>query len=233
MKQFERQIAIADIHGCLNLLKDLVENQIKFNPDEDKLILLGDYLDRGNNSKGVVEYLQNLRQRYPDNIVLLMGNHEHLAKAFLTQGDSATVEERMYAGTCLMNGGGATIRQYGGLAKAREVLLPFIDTLLPFYETENHIFVHGGINGNQDVRKVPLEELLWNRDFKYRGKKTLVVGHSPVKSIRKIGNVIYCDTGCFMSRKLSAYDVLNRKVYQVVDSKRQRRSYHESQLRLL
>ena len=47
-KRFKRQIAIGDIHGCLNLLKDLVEHQIRLNPDADMLIFLGDYIDRGN-----------------------------------------------------------------------------------------------------------------------------------------------------------------------------------------
>lgn len=57
-----RQIAIGDIHGCYDLLKDLLEYQIKFDPKTDELIFLGDYIDRGTDSEKVVTYLGKLQR---------------------------------------------------------------------------------------------------------------------------------------------------------------------------
>src|SRR5208282_2645180 len=83
----KRQIAIGDIHGCFDLLKTLIEKIIKFTPDEDMLIFTGDYIDRGKMSKEVVQYLSALKENFPDNIILLKGNHEDMAYNALTSPD--------------------------------------------------------------------------------------------------------------------------------------------------
>ena len=73
MKQL---FAIGDIHGCFDSLKELIESNIKLDKNE-KLILLGDYIDRGNKSKKVVDYIINLQEKDYD-ITPLIGNHELL-----------------------------------------------------------------------------------------------------------------------------------------------------------
>jgi serine/threonine protein phosphatase 1 len=66
----ERVFAIGDIHGCLDKLVPLI-NMIKWNPDQDLLLFIGDYIDRGGHSREVVDYLVDLKQRLPENDFLI------------------------------------------------------------------------------------------------------------------------------------------------------------------
>jgi len=208
-----RLIGIGDIHGCYELLLDLVERSIMFDPDEDRLVFLGDYLDRGANSKEVVDYVSGLKKHYPGQIVLLKGNHEDLAlRAMLCIGDEeACTHARML---WYLNGGEATVNSFRGIEKARQTLIPFIGSLELYHETEEHIFVHAGIPYGKSPETASSDEILWDRSYSYSGRKTLIVGHSPKSEIERLKNIICLDTGAFMTGKLSAYDVLNEKAYQ-------------------
>ena len=208
-----RLIGIGDIHGCYELLLDLVERSIVFDPDEDRLVFLGDFLDRGANSKEVVDYVSGLKKHYPGQIVLLKGNHEDLAlRAMLCIGDEeACTHARML---WYLNGGQATVNSFRGIEKARQTLIPFIGSLALYHETEEHIFVHAGIPYGKSPETASSDEILWDRSYSYSGRKTLIVGHSPKSEIERLKNIICLDTGAFMTGKLSAYDVLNEKAYQ-------------------
>jgi len=208
-----RLIGIGDIHGCYELLLDLVERSIMFDPDEDRLVFLGDYLDRGANSKEVVDYVSGLKKHYPGQIVLLKGNHEDLAlRAMLCIGDEeACTHARML---WYLNGGEATVNSFRGIEKARQTLIPFIGSLELYHETEEHIFVHAGIPYGKSPETASSDEILWDRSYSYNGRKTLIVGHSPKSKIERLKNIISLDTGAYMTGKLSGYDVLNKKAYQ-------------------
>jgi serine/threonine protein phosphatase 1 len=212
-----RTIAIGDIHGCYELLIELVERRIIFNPAEDRLIFLGDYLDRGTGSKEVVEFVTELKQNYPGQIVLLKGNHEELAlRALLCSGDEkACASDRML---WYLNGGRATVDNWGGIENARNTLIPFIRSLDLYYETETHIFVHAGVPYGKSPETASEGELLWDRSFSYNGKKTLVVGHTPKSGIERVRNIICLDTGAFMTGTLTAYDILNERAYQATNA---------------
>jgi len=207
----KRQIAVGDIHGCFDLLKALVGEIISFSPDEDMLIFMGDYLDRGRKVEEVVSYLSALKEKYPDSVILLKGNHEDMAYNALTSGDSG---ETMMP--WLLNNGDMTILSFGSVQRAREHLVPFIESLQLYYETDTHIFVHGGIPYGKDLVTATPEELLWDRDLAYAGKKILVVGHTPKGTVSNYnrGKIISVDTGAYMTGVLSAYDVTNKKVYE-------------------
>ena len=208
-----RLIAIGDIHGCYELLLELLERSIIFDPDEDRLVFLGDYLDRGASSKEVVDYVWELKKHYPGQIVLLKGNHEDLAlrSMLCAEDEDACTNARLL---WYLNGGQATVDSFHGIEKARQTLIPFIGTLKLYHETEEHIFVHAGIPYAKSIETASADEILWDRSFSYNGRKTLIVGHSPKSEIRRVGNIICLDTGAFMTGKLSAYDVINEKVYQ-------------------
>ena len=212
-KTVSRLIGIGDIHGCYDLLRDLVEHSIIFDPGEDKLVFLGDYLDRGAKSKNVVDYVSGLKNIYPGQIVLLKGNHEDLAlRAMQCTGDEDDcTNARML---WYLNGGQSTVNSYRGIEKARQMLIPFIVSLELYHETEEHIFVHAGIPHGKTPETASSDEILWDRSYSYNGRKTLVVGHSPKSEIERLRNIICLDTGAFMTGKLSAYDVLNEKAYQ-------------------
>lgn len=97
--------AIGDIHGCLSHLENLFD---LINPDLDRhqLVFMGDYIDRGPNSAGVVDFIINLKKKYnPENIICLMGNHERMFLDYLEGKD-----EMLF----LMNGGVTTTASYWG-----------------------------------------------------------------------------------------------------------------------
>lgn len=207
----KRQIAVGDIHGCFDLLRTLIEDVILFRPDEDMLIFMGDYIDRGEKVREVVRYLRALKEKKPDAVILLKGNHEDLAYSALT----TPAPEKMML-FWRLNKGDYTINSFGGINNAREELIPFIESLQLYYETDTHIFVHAGIPRGKDIGTASIEEILWDRDFSYDGKKTLVVGHTPTNVVARFGrgNIISVDTGAYMTGILSAYDVINDKVYE-------------------
>ena len=207
----KRQIAIGDIHGCYNLLRELLEYRIKFDPLTDELIFLGDYIDRGPDSDKVAIYLRNLRESYPDRIILLKGNHELMAyRAFLTnsQNDLFFWE---------LEGGRHTIESFGGFQRAKEILMPFIRSLRIYYQTADFIFVHGGIPLGKTIETASEQELLWERDVELYEGKTIIVGHTPKVNVRRFDHAIVIDTGAFHYGKLSGYDVLNNTIYNAID----------------
>ena len=211
-KNDKRLIAIGDIHGCYALLKTLVERRIMFSAETDRLIFMGDYLDRQERSKDVITYVSNLKRLYPAQIVLLKGNHEEMAYHALMGASGSLLNNAKVL--WYLNGGHATILSYGGFGAAKEALIPFIESLERYYETDSHIFVHAGIPSGADVKTAPDAELLWDRSLSYAGEKTLIVGHTPGSGVAKLGNIICVDTGAFRTGILSAYDVLNDTTYE-------------------
>jgi serine/threonine protein phosphatase 1 len=206
----KRRIAIGDIHGCYDLLQQLIERVIRFDAAADELVFLGDYVDRGLQSKEVVDHVKELKENYPDRIILLKGNHEALAYDAL-RAASPTAAMMSWR----INGGNSTLARYRDVEHARSHLIPFIESLELYYETDSHIFVHAGIPYGKDLHSAAPEDLLWDRSFSYEGEKTLIVGHTPKSEVARFNHdkIICVDTGAFMTGMLSAYEVLNGVVY--------------------
>jgi serine/threonine protein phosphatase 1 len=116
-----------------------------------------------------------------------------------------------------LNGGRYTIKSYGGFDQARESLMPFIRSLQIYQQTDDFIFVHGGIPSGKTIENACEEELLWERDIESYVGKTVVVGHTPQISVRRFDHAIVIDTGAFHYGKLSAYDVVNDTIYSAID----------------
>ena len=169
--------AIGDIHGCLEPLDQLLE-KIAPRP-EDELVFVGDYIDRGPQSREVVDRLLAL----PHRCVFLMGNHERMLLDFL-----AGEEEDIY----LENGGRATLASYGGdpdhIPAAH---LAFFHSLRPMYETPDYLFVHAGIRPMVPVAEQGAHDLIWIRHefFKFIGKypKPVIFGHTPLRQVHDGG----------------------------------------------
>ena len=188
---------IGDIHGCLAPLKRLLEH---LEPDlhQDRLLFVGDYIDRGPDSRRVVDYILKLRARYPaDNVICLRGNHEAMFMDFLAGKDPEFF---------LLNGGRSTLTDYWGedWADQPDLVLPldhqrFYQELLPFYTTDDYIFVHGGLKPGVPLEQQAEEDLLWIRgefiaateDFGRR----VIFGHTPFKQPLILPNKIGIDTG--------------------------------------
>jgi len=188
---------IGDLHGCLTPLKRLLEH---LEPDlhQDRLVFMGDYIDRGPDSRKVVDYILKLRARYPTgHIICLRGNHEVMFQDFL-----AGQERELF----LFNGGLSTMQDYWGenWDNQPEFVLPldhqrFYQELLPFYTTDDYIFVHAGLKPGLPLEQQKDTDLYWIRgefiasseDFGRR----VIFGHTPFKKPLILPNKIGIDTG--------------------------------------
>jgi serine/threonine protein phosphatase 1 len=197
--------AIGDLHGQLDALERLLE---KLQPDleQDRLVFMGDYIDRGPHPKGVVDYVLRLKDSAPpEKVICLKGNHEAMFLNFL-QGQDLEL--------FLVNGGLSTIRDYWGndWSRLEQMVLPpeherFFRELKLYYETPEYIFVHGGLRPGVPVAEQGEEDLLWIRgefiaamdDF---GRK-VIFGHTPFRQPLILPNKIGIDTGAAYGNALT------------------------------
>ena len=204
-------IAVGDIHGCSAALAALVE---AIQPGRaDVLIPLGDIIDYGPNSRGVVEQLKALRER--TNLILLTGNHEEMLFAVLDQNRDLESWTR--------HGGDATLESYG-VEHSRQLPaddIAFLRTAKWFHETDTHAFVHAGYFPNQPLRDTPSSALFWefldpNRAWPHYSGKTFVVGHTPQTTgeILDLGFVVGIDTDCSRGNWLTALDTVTGHYWQ-------------------
>ncbi|MCZ7626906.1 MAG: serine/threonine protein phosphatase [Candidatus Methylomirabilota bacterium] len=195
---------IGDIHGCLHPLRRLIA---QLRPgDDDDVVFLGDYVDRGPNSRGVIDYLLTLRGRY----TFLMGNHERMFLDFLQGKERALF---------LYNGGTATLDSYGGLRGIPATHLAFLERLRPYHENQEYFFVHAGIRPEVPLHEQDERDLLWIRDdfYAYSGRfpKTVVFGHTPMREVLMEEDRIGIDTACVYGNKLTCLILPSREVIQV------------------
>lgn len=179
-----RTLVISDIHGELTLFNALLE-KIEYNPEEDQLILLGDYVDRGPDSKGVLNRVMALKQ---EGAIVLRGNHDEMMVQAVDEKPGAL--ERW-----IKNGAFATLQGYDATMKTLEfpdtdefnTHINFIRGLDYYYETDDYIFVHAGVEPDVPLDENDLFQLVWIREpfyDVYNGEKTVIFGHTPSSVIR-------------------------------------------------
>jgi serine/threonine protein phosphatase 1 len=231
--KISRILAISDIHGCHDEFNALLR-EVNYNPEEDKLILLGDYVDRGFKSKEVVEQVKNLVEEW--NIIALRGNHDQMFLDAMFKN-----EDELW----LNNGGFQTVESYVGsdwfengfnpneYFKAKEFIhnhyshhLKFLKTLKVYHETDNHIFVHAGLHPlySDDWKNQPTENFLWIRNVFLNNKtnldKTVIHGHTPNLYLHETEDIYFgdgkigIDGGCCFGYQLNALEINNDKDYQ-------------------
>ena len=169
-----RTLAIGDIHGCLRALEQLAL-YVGFQ-DDDIIITLGDYVDRGPDSKGVIDFILSLRERHE--VVTLKGNHEIM------------MLESLESDSCLSSwlgfGGKETLASYGAnLEDIPEAHWEFMKKARPYHELEKHFFVHANVDPTAPIYAQPDELLYWERFGKPRphvSGKTMVCGHTVQRS---------------------------------------------------
>jgi len=215
-----RLFAVGDIHGCVDELVVLL-GAIDPQPG-DKLVFLGDYVDRGPSPKGVIDCLIDLRDSLRCQTVFLRGNHEDMFCAFLGEHGS-------HGEAFLFNGGRQTLASYGvkmGTQRAQvAALIPpphleFLRALELSHVVDPYVFVHAGISPLHPLDQQQEEDLLWIREEfirnRHRLAKTVIFGHTPQREVLwhlpyKIG----LDTGCVYGNKLSCLDLSSRVLLQV------------------
>ncbi len=196
---------IGDIHGCLRPLQRLLD-KIAPRPG-DEVVFIGDYIDRGPQSREVVEHLLGL----PYRCIFLLGNHEKMLLDFLTGDDQ---------GLFLANGGLATLESYGGdFANIPPAHLRFFHSLQRMYETVGHLFVHAGIRPLVPLKEQTVDDLVWIRGefFQFVGRfpKPVVFGHTPLRQVLLAPDRIGIDTGCVYGGKLTCLKLPDRQIIQV------------------
>ncbi len=213
-----RTIAIGDIHGCLAALDALVTAIAP--TTEDTLVTLGDYIDRGPHSRGVLDRLSTLSRHY--RLVPLLGNHEEMLLAALSD---LTALRRW-----ITLGGTDTLRSYGWVsggprrALADWIPKPHREFLLgcrAFHETRSHLFVHAGFVPDLPLNQQPGEVLRWrvtspDTATPHCSGKVAVVGHTPQLSgeVLDLGFLICIDTNCARGGWLTALDVDTGCIWQ-------------------
>ena len=177
---------ISDIHGCSQTLQALLENQLKINK-YDNVYFLGDYIDRGPDGKGVLDYLMHLQAEEYE-VHFIKGNHEDLCvKAF-----EADQKRKLFGGKHDEQkqweavGAIQTLKSFG-VKHPREIPQKYIDWMnagLPYIELEDYILVHAGINFNCEKPFDDIHSMMWTRHFKVDFSKTngkrVIHGHIPV-----------------------------------------------------
>jgi len=218
---------IGDIHGCSDELRYLVD-ALPVQP-EDEIVFLGDYIDRGPDSCGVVSYLIKLKDLMRENkLVFLKGNHEDMLLAYLELSGQ-------HGNMFLLNGGKATVESYGVSAEnlspdRLSAAIPpdhlaFYQTLVTYYVKEPFFCVHAGVNPLKTLPEQTDDDLLWIRHpFLYSSHVlpyTILFGHTPQHSVLydlpyKIG----LDTGLVYGNMLTCLDTDAKVVYQISRGKR-------------
>lgn len=172
--------AIGDIHGCLKTVQELLFNIIELKAG-DNLIFLGDYIDRGPDSKGVIDFLMALRANPEFKVELLLGNHEQKMLESIT---SQTDDEGW-----LHYGGRETLQSFNVsfAAMVDEKYVQFIKSLQHYTEYKNYLLVHGGFNFSIDNIFDDRHAMLWARNYDVNPEKTegkiVIHGHTPIDEI--------------------------------------------------
>ena len=208
-----RTLAIGDIHGCFNALKTLAEF-VPFRSD-DVLVTLGDYINRGPNSRAVLDWL--IARQQTEKLIALRGNHEIMMLA--AQDSDGAFREWVACG------GDATLSSYsvdgrsGSYADIPVTHWQFLEETEPWFETKSHIFVHAGVLPDYSLEEQPDFMLYWE-GFEDRGAhesgKTVICGHTSQRSGRPldVGHSVCIDTWACGRGWLTCLDVLSRKYWQ-------------------
>lgn len=204
----ERLLAIGDIHGCQAQLTALLDEVAP--SARDQVIFLGDYVDRGPDSAGVISALINFAQEFPGTI-FLRGNHEEMFLDYLDGKDPTMF---------LINGGTKTLQSYQRSEQwpPPAVHKDFMESLYDYHETEEFIFVHAGLRPGIPLEEQDKNDFFWIRqefiNSDYDWGKTVVYGHTPVTAPFLDKTRLGLDTGCVYGRQLTCCDVLTREYWQ-------------------
>jgi serine/threonine protein phosphatase 1 len=229
---------IPDIHGQLDQLKCICKSILplrKSDGGKDKLVLLGDYIDRGPKTPELIDFLIEAKKKYKDNLILLSGNHEQMLLDAIKP--SPTSNKYIF---WMNNGGIQTLSSY--LDRANQHLdnpfelvrsrvkdfipkehIDFFNSLLPYYETEDYIFVHAGCDPTAPLNKQPLEELVWDNGLfnlvkaqsgqNLPWEKTVVTGHHGLPSGEPYISEKFMMLDCSYGKKLLCVELNSMEAF--------------------
>ena len=226
--RYRRILAIGDIHGNYQKFCTLWE-KLAFDETQDLVIFLGDYTDRGPQSREVMQWV--LSQFGKPQRVFLRGNHDEMMLAAMLGVDKDLWKR---------NGGSETVKSLRGMEGLPDFLMRWAQAIhhMPLYyeviqDGKTYWFMHACIKAGVPLAEQETETLLWDREFAtmplYTGREIVTVGHTPIPYLRYYGlkvpvdkpllrdggrrNLI--DTGGFLKGgRISAIDVLTKEIWQ-------------------
>jgi serine/threonine protein phosphatase 1 len=171
----QRTFVIGDIHGCYKTLKKLLFEVLTIQI-EDELIFLGDYIDRGPNSKKVVKLILKLMKK-GYKIKPLIGNHELMLLNSLNSEENFNLWMRSGGRACLES------FKINHPSELKSKYIDFFNYLSFYHQTDEFIIVHGGLNFDLPNPLADLEQMCWIRntsvDKERIGGRRIIVGHTP------------------------------------------------------
>ena len=214
-----RVYAVGDVHGCLNELNgllDAIHKDIAGDQVETHLVFLGDLVDRGPNSAGVINRI--LERSLPtDRWDCVMGNHEEVMLGCFDGRIELYDSWLRYGGVQTLESYGLSPAELFGAAldlaaPMRKAIPPehirFLMSLKDYVMVGDYLFVHAGIRPNVPLERQSSRDLRWIRDgfLEDRTDHAMMVvhGHTIVPEVDFRGNRIAVDTGCYVTGKLSA-----------------------------
>jgi serine/threonine protein phosphatase 1 len=231
-EQYARLYVLGDIHGRLDLLNQLID---AVHRDVDQFggnsltVTLGDYIDRGPNSRGVIERL--MTNPFPGDYVALKGNHDAMLSIFL--------DDPSIGPMWLKLGGLETLRSFGisvprftfgqkykrAAEQLRTVIsrehLNFLTCLKTSLTIGHYFFCHAGVRPGVPLGRQSEEDLLWIRDEFTKSKTNfgniVVHGHTPVAKPEVLSNRINIDTGAFATGRLTCL-VLEAASHRIIST---------------
>jgi serine/threonine protein phosphatase 1 len=232
-----KTFVVGDIHGRCAQLHSLLD-LLPRDESADKLVFLGDLIDRGRDIPGCVEHVLNLCGESPENVICLRGNHEQMLLDFLDEANLIWMETP--------TGSDQTFRQYTGkplrlsseadFDAARDLIaekipaaqIEFFRQLPLYHEDDFALYVHAGLENGKHPRESSPHALLWTRDMEfyksYHGKPC-VFGHTPTPFLPLRGRLgrhgiyvfhsaIGIDTGYNLHSPLSCLSLPDFTLYQ-------------------
>ncbi len=211
-----KTVVFTDVHGCLGEMEQLLR-KCGLDEAEDRLIFLGDMMDRGPDCRGVYQRLVELKERMGGRFTLILGNHEDMLLHAFTDG---VVWNRW-----MRNRGDITLNSFKKYGETAAVTFPFVRQMRPYLETERFVCAHAGLVQENPADNT-LHDLIWDRRLAegapYHGR-LLLYGHTSAQQAvyrDEAGNgrfleadvpfplpekgSICLDTGCVYGCRLSA-----------------------------
>lgn len=215
-----RVIVTGDIHGQFKALKQVLK-RCNFDYQNDKMIVLGDVVDGGEQTKQCVDELLKIK-----NLIYILGNHDIWFMDWVKRGIELPIWYHQ--------GGKNTILSYDNNYKnVPEKHYWMFQTAHAFYIQDEMLFVHGGFNPERPIEEQPIDDLVWDRSLisyakqhKIEGYKHVFIGHTTtqfmgqyieIEDITKpvtLNNLTMMDTGAGWRGKLSAMDIQTREIWQ-------------------
>lgn len=224
-----RTFALGDIHGCYTALQGILRTAPL--TSNDRLVALGDYIDRGPNSKAVLDWL--IERKSQGNLVALRGNHEVMMLA--------AREGPQYFEDWTCTGGDTALASYGlppepdSLDRLPPAHWKFVEATLRGFQTPTHLFVHANAYADLELEDQPDYMLFWEKFHEtpdpHMSGRTLVCGHTPQRDGRplSVGHAICIDTWVYGEGWLTCLDVASGEYWQANERGETRSGWLEPQ----